>query len=195
MIRNSDEILLLQFENRPRIVNLGFLCRMRSDVVFDFLARDAGWKESVARLVTSVGEERRIALEQIVAIAVDQQVMMDLLFSRAGTVGERLVDRESFRITLSPEDALEILAGFNQLSHHGDFPRREAAGVERHLDRAKLRELRGEVFRCGRIEEQLGGRERTMPGAGIAVVAEIDDIVHAIKPAKMFVILENLILC
>src|SRR5690348_18090622 len=86
MIRNTDELSALPFDDCPWIVDLGFPGRMRRDVVFDFLASDAGGIESVSRLVASVGEERLVAFQQIVAIAVDQQIVMDLLLGRPGTI-------------------------------------------------------------------------------------------------------------
>ena len=124
---------------------------MRGDVILDLLARDSGGIESVAGLVDGVGEEGLVAFEEIVAIAVDEKIVVYLLFVSARAVRERLVNCQSLRIALSPEDAFEVLTGFDELSHHLDFARREARRVEGHLDGAEFGELRGEVFGGGGV--------------------------------------------
>src|SRR5437868_13218670 len=106
---------------------------MRCNVVLDLLAGDARGIERVAGFVAGVGEEGFVALEQIVATAVDEKVVVDLLLGRATTIRERLVDAQTFRIALAPEGALEILSGLDQFAHHSYFARRKASGRERHL--------------------------------------------------------------
>jgi hypothetical protein len=59
---------------------------MRGDVILDFLSGYPRRIERVAGLVDCIGEERLVAFEEVVATAVDEEIVVDLLLGRAGTV-------------------------------------------------------------------------------------------------------------
>src|SRR6266550_8493815 len=103
---------------------------MRGDVVLDLLAGDAGGIECVAGFVARAREERLVAFEQIVAAAVDEEIVVDLLLDGARAIRERLIDSQAFGITLPPERALEILSGLDELADHSHFASRQACRRE-----------------------------------------------------------------
>ena len=93
--------------------------------------------------------------------AVDQNKMAQLLVCDARAPGESLIKREPFRIALSPVDALEVPARFDELVDHLPFARREAADGKRHVDLAEFCELSANVF-GRRAVRNAGGRVREL---------------------------------
>ena len=106
-------------------------------------------------------------VEQIPALAVDPEEAPQRARPRLGRPFERAIHGDGFGIALPPEEVLEIAAGVHELVDELALARREARGIERHVDGLPPREALGQVGR--RVLDDLphgGGVRRGWPGGG-----------------------------
>ena len=129
-----------------RAVDFVFLFRMFLNELFDLLARESLRIESATEKHRLLADKRLVFVDQIVARGIDPEIPAQLHVARIRAPLQRLVQRQRFRIDLAPVDALQVLAGLDELSSqlaifHGEARR------QRHLYRAKARHTACEVGR------------------------------------------------
>ena len=119
--------------------------RVSGDVRLDLRARQAGGVERAARRHRRGADERLVAVDEIEAASVDEEVVPQVLRERRLVGFERVVEGECLGIALAPVHALELAARDDELLDHVALALAQARRVVRHLHRLEPREPLREV--------------------------------------------------
>ena len=136
-----------------RIVERGFLRRMRGDVGVEFRARHVLGKKSAARRHGLRADEWLFIVDQVEAAAVDFQIAAQQLVLRVRAVLQRKIELQAFGIALPPVDAVEQARGVDQFGDHLLFSVAQPRGIEGHVNPAEFGDALGQVG----CDVQVGG--------------------------------------
>src|SRR5580700_7696905 len=113
---------------------------MRFHVLLNLFASQILRIKSSSRRRQSRTDERFVIVEKIESRGVNPEVAAQRFILWIVACRERLVQRQSVRIYLSPVDFLEKTRSVHQLLHQFHLARGQAGGAERHLYAAELGE-------------------------------------------------------
>ena len=129
MVFHGGQTRALPLDYGIWIVNRGLILGMLAEVLIQL---DPG---EIVRIPFAAGRHGHFAEEEVVVIDQVPPAAHDAQQALQGCVARGLVYLETAIIALPPIDAVQQLAGLDELFDHAALTRGESLAMERHLDR------------------------------------------------------------
>ena len=162
VVRDRRELLSVANDDRTLVVDRLPLFRMGLDVRLDRVARESLRVEPDSGRHRLLADEGAVLVEEVPAASVDPEVAPEGLVAGIGGAGERLVEGQSLRVALPPEDVLDLPAGLDELLDELALARRELLHREGHGNLFPSRQARGKIRRNLRARRR-GSRIGVLP--------------------------------